>query len=235
MFVSQVFFDSGFVVQDLDSVVAAVPDEETLIVIDGYHGFMAKPTNLSAIAHRAFYLAGGYKYAMAGEGACFMHCPPGIAPRPRDTGWYAAFGAIAGSANQVGYTPDGGRFLGATFDPTGLYRFNAAMDLLDGLGLSVDTIDAHVRGVMTAFLKALDARPIAGLAPETLLRDPRGDPTGHFLTFRTTEAGNIHDRLMAENIIVDHRRDRLRFGFALYHDATQTDDYRNLIAAALNG
>jgi selenocysteine lyase/cysteine desulfurase len=234
VFVSQVFFDSGFVLQDLDSLVAAVPDDETLIVIDGYHGFMARPTDLSAIADRAFYLAGGYKYAMAGEGACFMHCPPGIAPRPRDTGWYAAFGAIAGSADQVGYAVDGGRFLGATFDPSGLYRFNAVMDWLDGLGLTVGDIDAHVHGVMTAFLEALSARPVAGLDPAALLRDPNEGPTGHFLTFRTGEAGAIHDRLMAENIIVDHRRDRLRFGFALYHDADQAGAYVDRIAEALN-
>jgi hypothetical protein len=31
---------------------------------------------------------------MAGEGVCFMHCPPGFARRPRDTGWFAAFGAL---------------------------------------------------------------------------------------------------------------------------------------------
>ena len=233
VFVSHVFFDSGFVLQDLDSLFAAVPDDETLVVIDGYHGFMARPTDLSAIAHRAFYLAGGYKYAMAGEGACFMHCPPGIAPRPRDTGWYAAFGAIAGAANQVGYASDGGRFLGATFDPTGLYRFNAVMDWLDGLGLPVGEIDAHVQGVMTAFLTALDARPVAGLTPDILLRDPNEGPTGHFLTFRNDEAGAIHDRLMTANVIVDHRRDRLRFGFALYHDADQAASYVERIAAAL--
>ena len=45
-------------------------DPDTLIAVDGYHGYMAVPTDLSAVAHRIFYLAGGYKYAMAGESAC---------------------------------------------------------------------------------------------------------------------------------------------------------------------
>ena len=31
-------------------------------------------------APSAFYLGGGYKYAMAGEGMAFMHCPPGFGP-----------------------------------------------------------------------------------------------------------------------------------------------------------
>mgnify|MGYP003835952221 CR=1 FL=1 len=232
VFVSQVFFDSGYVVEDLAALVGAVRNDETLVVIDGYHGFMARPTDLSAIEHRAFYMAGGYKYAMAGEGACFMHCPPGFAPRPPDTGWYAAFGAIAGAADQVGYAPDGGRFLGATFDPSGLYRFNAVMELVNGLGLSVADIDAHVQVVMFAFAEALAARGIDGLDPALLLRQPGRDTTGHFLTFRTPQAGDIHARLMAANVITDHRRDRLRFGFGLYHDAGDVDTYVDRVADA---
>ena len=94
VFVSQIFFNSGASAGELEAIVRAVHSPDTFIAIDGYHGFMALPTDLSRLAARAFYLAGGYKYAMAGEGACFLHCPPGYAPRPRDTGWFAAFGEI---------------------------------------------------------------------------------------------------------------------------------------------
>jgi selenocysteine lyase/cysteine desulfurase len=65
VYLSHVFFNSGYVVPDLGALVAAVPDPEPLVVIDGYHGFMALPTDLSGIETRAFYMAGGYKYAMA--------------------------------------------------------------------------------------------------------------------------------------------------------------------------
>ena len=44
-----------------------------------------------AIHRRAFYLGGGYKYAMSGEGACFLAVPPGCELRPVDTGWFASF------------------------------------------------------------------------------------------------------------------------------------------------
>ena len=94
VYVSQVFFNSAATCGPLDDIAGAVRDSDALVVFDGYHGFMALPTALARIAGRAFYLAGGYKYAMAGEGVCFMHCPPGFAPRPRDTGWFAAFGAL---------------------------------------------------------------------------------------------------------------------------------------------
>ena len=87
MFVSQVFFNSGYALPDIDALVDAVATPERLVVIDGYHAFLALPVDLSRIADRAFYLAGGYKYAMAGEGACFMHCPPGFgAPASRRGG-----------------------------------------------------------------------------------------------------------------------------------------------------
>src|SRR3954447_267042 len=66
VFVSQVFFNSGATSGDLATIAGAVPDPETLIVIDSYHGFMAVPTDLSGVADRVFYMAGGYKYAMAG-------------------------------------------------------------------------------------------------------------------------------------------------------------------------
>ncbi len=44
------------------------------------------PSTSRAIHARAFYLAGGYKYAMSGEGACFLAIPPGCDLRPADTG-----------------------------------------------------------------------------------------------------------------------------------------------------
>src|SRR5262249_27765642 len=91
LFVSQVFFNSAGACGSLDAIAAAVRDPQTLVAFDGYHGFMALPTALAGNADRAFYLAGGYKYAMAGEGVCFMHCPGGFAMRPRDTRLFAAF------------------------------------------------------------------------------------------------------------------------------------------------
>src|SRR5262249_33735280 len=71
IWLSHVFFDSAFVVKDLDAIVAACPPE-SLVVIDGYHAFCSMPVDLSHIHSRVFYIAGSYKYAMAGEGACLL-------------------------------------------------------------------------------------------------------------------------------------------------------------------
>jgi selenocysteine lyase/cysteine desulfurase len=222
VYLSQVFFDSGFALRDLGRIVRAVPHRETFIVIDGYHGFMALPTTIAAIADRAFYLAGGYKYAMAGEGVCFLHCPPGYGPRPRDTGWYAGFGTLEGGTQDVPFATDGSRFLGATFDVSGLYRFNAVQDWLKPL--PVDKMLAYVRVLERIFLAATESREVSArtlVVPDETMR-------GRFLAFRTPKAGAIVAALAAQNIIADHRADRLRIGFGLYHSE---DDVRRLAAA----
>jgi selenocysteine lyase/cysteine desulfurase len=219
VFFSHVFFNSGYVLPDLASIVRAVPDRETVVVIDGYHGFLAVPTDFGPISGRAFYMAGGYKYAMAGEGACFLHVAPGQAPRPRDTGWFASFGTLeSGDDGPVPYAAGGARFLGATFDPVGLYRFKAVMDWLDGIGVTVDAIHAHVHGLQRDFVDRLSAFGLAALDPAQLVVPLEQPNRGHFLTFRTPAAGALHQRLLDAGVVTDYRGDRLRFGFGLYHD-----------------
>jgi kynureninase len=213
VFFSQVFFDSGYAVRDVAALVDAVADKETFVVVDGYHGFMAVPMDFAALAGRAFFLAGGYKYAMAGEGACFLHCPPGYGPRPRDTGWYAGFSALEAGGGGVGYARDGSRFLGATFDVTALYRFNAVQDWLAREGRSVGAMLAQVRRLEEVFLsesRSPDVSRATLLVPDAARR-------GRFLASRTPRAGKIVAKLAAQNIIADHRGDRLRIGFGVYH------------------
>ena len=47
VFVSQVHFNSGYALTDLETLVDGVSAPERLVVIDGYHGFLARPTDLS--------------------------------------------------------------------------------------------------------------------------------------------------------------------------------------------
>jgi selenocysteine lyase/cysteine desulfurase len=223
IYVSQVFYNSGFAIRDLAALIAAVPNDQTIVAIDGYHGFCALPTDLSAVERRAFYIAGGYKYAMAGEGACFMHVPPDYGLRPRDTGWFAGFGALESSASAVGYGADGSRFLGATFDPIGLYRLNAVMDLLTRLRLAVADIHRHAHRLQAAFARELVATSSTELHPDRLVVPIANRDRGNFLTFRTEDAGDLHRRLLAAGIVTDHRGDRLRFGFGIYHDDEDID------------
>lgn len=227
VFFSQVFFNSGWVIEEIADIAAAVRDSETLIAIDGYHAFMAIPLDLAALEQRVFYLAGGYKYAMAGEGACFMHCPPGYGPRPRDTGWYAEFGALGDKRTDlIAYGEDATRFAGSTFDPSGLYRFNAVQDWLAGLGAEgrVAAHHAYTLRLQEHLIRALATSP---LGRERLMVAEAGR-RGRFLTFRADDAARIENRLSERQIITDRRGDRLRIGFGVYQDE---EDVGRLVAA----
>jgi len=232
IFLSQVFFDSGFVVQDLERIVRSAP-ARTLVVIDGYHAFCAIPVDFSALAGRAFYLAGGYKYAMSGEGACFLAVPPECSLRPADTGWYASFETLSAAPGaEVPYAEDAFRFWGATFDPSGLYRFDAAMRWLQEQGASIERIHAHVLALQERFLEALAKENLPAL-PASSLVPPHGQPRGNFLAFEVDGAEYTHQRLDAAGIYIDRRDRRLRFGFGVYHEAGDVDRLIEVMARAL--
>jgi selenocysteine lyase/cysteine desulfurase len=233
VYVSQVFFNSGATSGDLAALADAVRTPETLVAVDGYHGFMALPTDLSPVAARIFYLAGGYKYAMAGEGACFMHCPPGYGERPRDTGWYAAFGALSGRQAGVPYGQDGSRFLGATFDPSGLYRLRAVLAWMREIGLTVEAIHGHVLALQQLFLNAVQEGRVGALRSARLV-SPAGTPRrGHFLTFETPRAAALYEELLEQRIVTDVRGHRIRFGFGCYHTAEAVEQAIESIRAAV--
>jgi selenocysteine lyase/cysteine desulfurase len=223
VYVSQVLFGSSYVLTHLENLVDALSAPGRLVAIDGYHGFLARPTDLGRIAGRAFYLAGGYKYAMAGEGCCFMHCPPGFAPRPRNTGWFASFGTLTARQDGVPYPEDGGRFMGATFDPSGLYRMRAVLRWLEAEGLDANIIHAHALALQERFMAAMADRPVAPFSAENLVV-PLAEPArGNFLTFADPDAPSWYKRLHAAGIVTDIRGDRLRLGFGLYQNAGDVD------------
>jgi len=209
------------VVERIEDLAALARPDGPWVVIDGYHAFMAidRPFGETA-ARSAFYLGGGYKYAMAGEGCAFLHAPPGFGPRPPVTGWFAEFEDLTLPPGSVGYARDASRFMGATFDPSALYRFNAVRRLLHENGLSTADIAAHAA--------ALQARLIAGigqtaLAAAELLNPLAGGAHARFLAFRGADAQHWYSALKSRNCITDVRGDVLRIGFGPYQDEADVD------------
>jgi selenocysteine lyase/cysteine desulfurase len=217
---SQVGFASGAMLGDPAPLAALANPEGPWVLIDGYHGFMAVETDLSAHADRIFYTAGGYKYAMAGEGVAFLHCPPGFAPRPVNTGWYAEFDDLALPPGAVGYAPDARRFLGSTFDPSGLYRFVAVRDMLAGEGLDTAAITAHADALKGQLLAGLRGP----LAEATLLNPAApGERRARFLALRHPDAARWQAALLARDVVTDVRGHVLRIGFGLYQTPRDVD------------
>lgn len=219
IFVSHVFFKTGLVFDRVWELADLARADGPWVVVDGYHGFRAAPTDLSAVADRLFYLAGGYKYAMAGEGAAFLHAPRGFGPRPVLTGWYAEFGDLEGPPGGVGYARDASRFLGATFDPSGLYRFVAAGRMLEAEGLATASIAAHVGALQRLLLARIAAGEAGPLGEATVLNSPGTGPQARFLALRHPKASAWKAALAEKGVVVDVRDDVLRVGLSIYHDA----------------
>ena len=225
IFVSQVLFGSGRRFERVDELAQVARPDGPWVVIDGYHAFMAVERPFGGTApHSAFYLGGGYKYAMAGEGCAFLHAPPGFGERPRITGWFAEFDDLTLPPGSVGYRKDAMRFMGATFDASGLYRFNAVQRMLKENGLTTARISSHVTALQERLLGATGGTVLG--SAERLNRP--GD--ARFLAFRSPEAQRWSSELEAMNCITDVRGDVIRVGLGIYHDESDIDRFAKFAA-----
>jgi selenocysteine lyase/cysteine desulfurase len=224
--VSQVLFGSGRMFDGVEQLANLSRPEGPWVIIDGYHSFMATEAPLQpSAALGAFFLAGGYKYAMSGEGMGLMHCPPGYGPRPPLTGWYAEFDDLTLPPGMVGYAKDAMRFMGATFDPSALYRFNHVREALAANGMTTARISAHVASLQAQMLEAIDQTP---LGRAELLNPLSDGPHARFLAFRSPNAERWCNELADQDCITDVRGDVLRIGFGLYHDADDVERFATL-------
>jgi hypothetical protein len=184
---------------------------ERALVIDGYHAFMARPVDSRALAGRAFYLAGGYKYAMAGRGPA-SSIARRLADAPRSTGCMRASASLA-EGEAACPMP---RMAGASWAPPSRPAASTAerrMDWLAGLGLDAAAIHAHAHACRPASSPACPTR--GSTPPGWWCR--RDDPArGNFLAFDLEDAEAWQARLAAAGIVTDRRGRRLRFGFGLY-------------------
>jgi selenocysteine lyase/cysteine desulfurase len=225
--VSHVLFNNGRTFQEMAKLAAIARPEGPWVVVDGYHAFMAIDAPIDPpIAASIFYLGGGYKYAMAGEGMGFMHCPPGFGTRPPITGWFAEFGELtAPPGSSVGYTSDAMRFMGATFDPSALYRFNAIQAMLKENGITTARAAARIGNLQAQLLES-----VAGTAIDEaeLLNPLDGGPHARFLAFRDSRAQRWCAELDSKGCVTDVRGDVLRIGFGLYHDEEDVEAFAAL-------
>jgi selenocysteine lyase/cysteine desulfurase len=226
--VSQVLFGSGRIFDAVVELAELGRPEGPWVVIDGYHAFMALDRPFGeAAARTAFYLGGGYKYAMSGEGCAFLHAPPGFGSRPPITGWFAEFEDLSLPPGSVGYAGDARRFLGATFDPSALYRFNAIQRMLRDNGLTTARISAHVAELQERFVAGLGETVLA----DAELLNPLGkEPHARFLAFRGADAQQWYADLKARDCFTDVRGDVLRVGFGLYQDGADVERILRLLS-----
>ena len=225
IFVSQVLFGSGRRFERVDDIAQLARPDGPWVVVDGYHAFMAVETPFGGSASKsAFYVGGGYKYAMAGEGCAFLHAPPSFGERPRITGWFAEFEDLTLPPGSVGYRKDAMRFMGATFDASSLYRFNAIQRMLKQNELTTGRISGHVAALQERLIDRIAGTSLGGAER---LNQP-GD--ARFLAFRSPDAQRWSVELKACNCITDVRGNVIRVGLGIYHDEADVGAFSVLAA-----
>ena len=173
-----------------------------------------------AAAQTAFYLGGGYKYAMSGEGCAFMHAPPGFGDGRRITGWFAEFEDLS--------LPPGQRRLcqGCDALPRRDLRSVGALSVhgrsANAGGERPDN-GAHLRamrGASTAIARSASPTPAWRCRAA---QPPRWRPARALPRLPQPDAQRWYAELKARNCITDVRGDVLRVGFGIYQDETDVD------------
>jgi selenocysteine lyase/cysteine desulfurase len=155
-----------------------------------------------------------------------MHAPAGFGERPRITGWFAEFEDLSLPPGRVGYAKDATRFLGATFDPSGLYRFNAVQRMLAENGLTTARISAYTEQLQRQLLASIGG---TALSSAQLLNPLDEGPHARFLAFRHSNAQRWYAELKAQDCITDVRGDVLRIGFGIYQNESDVERLTGLL------
>lgn len=219
-FYSNVFFNSGYGIDNLQEFSSSIKSDYQFI--DGYHSFMAIPQDLGFMGNRTYFVAGGYKYASAGEGSCFLISPTGSDLRPVNTGWFADLANLDNVDNStIQYSNDGLRFAGATQDFTSIYRFISTLELYKQEGITVDKIHDYVVKNEDRLLTGIEDTKFFQylIKPNSLCR-------GHFLAFDFKDSSKCKkavELLQKNSIFCDSRNSVLRLGFCIYQDEKDID------------
>jgi selenocysteine lyase/cysteine desulfurase len=140
---------------------------------------------------------------------------------------------MEGKQDGVAYASDGGRFLGATYDVTGLYRFNAVRAMLDTEKLDTQAITARIAPMRAALIAAIEDGEAGVLREAEVMKPNASGPQARFIALRDARAVPWKTKLMDANIITDARDDVLRIGLGLYHDEDDLGAFCTAVARAL--
>lgn len=227
LFFSHIFFKTGCLIPNLEDIIIDirknVNKNEMDIIIDGYHSFCAVPFSIDKIKNEIFYLAGGYKYAMSGEGVCFLYSPDyGLDYKPVLSGWMSNFSKIEEFNYESKIEYDKNPFIGSTFDSSGIYRFIKTWDYrLYGNKKEVLSIEFCFN-----YIKKLQKYFIQNLNNNKIKLVEKIEFVGNYLAFEcenNKEAIIITKKLKNKNIIIDNRENYIRIGFSIYHSFDEID------------
>lgn len=215
-----------------DALDKSEKNKDSLVIVDGYHGFGAIPTDLSSADDKRFhYVAGMLKHVGSAANACFVALPPQRAvPRPLFTGWLADPSVLANGSKGIcmgspANFAQGVSLMGGTpsFMPC-LVVFVHVMRMWCEQDVNVDFMHETVLKAQQIFLEdAVAGENSAVPFSRANLLDGSKNPAtqSHTLVFKQSDAAKakaVVDILHEEHgIDVDLRKEFVRVGFGPYH------------------
>jgi len=240
IYISQIAYTQQTLIFDIPLFVSrvrvALGADNGLILIDGYHGFGALPTNLTGVD--AIYISGVLKHTGSGANLAFAVIPPTVRSlRPLLTGWLADVSVLGpGSGismgSSVGYS-DGLSLMGST--PSfhlAVELFNRVMRSWQFHNITVSFAHVHVLRLQRKFLCGLENLEKQGLGHKfintkrLLVYSAPADAgiystRSHSLVFiqdKPEDGATIVSDLRLHGIAVDCRKSFVRIGIGLNHN-----------------
>ncbi len=215
IYLSTVFFTDGYVVQDLEKILDKARKVKATIILDIYHQFGIRKINIDGLGKDIFVLAGGYKYAQAGEGAAWMKIPENCKLRPAFTGWFSDYESLEKTKSKINYHDDASRFYGATRDLSGIYRAISVFEWMDEIGLDIEIIEKNNLAQTKYLIDLYDELELKKKGLE-LLSSRKDSERGPFLALKYKNAKSLKEKLEKKDICADARGNILRIGPAEY-------------------
>lgn len=219
--VSQVLFETGQVLEDIDLIAEAAHQGGGLLLVDTYHSLGVIEVDMQA-AKADFAVGGCYKYLRGGPGACFLYLAPHIDNSdlmPLDTGWFAkqdVFGYQRSDEPQFAEGGDG--WLESTPAIAPIYQALPGLRFYEAIGASRNR--AYVLKRLEQIQLVFEDQGIGLFKPSRLAE------FGAFALLSHPKAGDLVSALSQANVTVDARSGFVRFG----PDVLTTDE--EIIVAA---
>jgi kynureninase len=201
--VSQVLFNTGQVLPDLDRLANECHRSGVRLLVDAYHAIGVFSVNVAAM-HADFVIGGSYKYLRGGPGAAFLYISPEALEsglQPIDIGWFAKEKPfLYDRPNPPSFAAGGGAFLESTPLVLTYYQARAGQQLT--LALGIDRIRAYALERLSHLKRYLADAGIAANGAD--------DQHGAFLTIEHPDAASLVQSLENHGITTDARGHHLR-------------------------
>ncbi|MBI5227226.1 aminotransferase class V-fold PLP-dependent enzyme [Candidatus Micrarchaeota archaeon] len=235
--VSTIFFNDGYILQDLKQIIEKARRMGAVVIFDAYHQFNVRELDIDALGADIFVTAGGYKYAEYGEGGAWLKIPENCDMRPMISGWFADFESLEekGYPYPVRYGPDYFRFLGATKDISGLCRAISALEFMDHEGLTVELLAANSL-YQTAYMIGLFDELGLEKSGVRLLSSRVDSERGPIVAFEFSDKKKARGTCLAlemEGVLSDNRGPILRAAPAEYTLGEEIEEGMRRLARAI--